>query len=378
MLQKNALIKTARSARLRPTRRVAPSISTMSDKPLALSTSLPAEAIEADGESARAIAQARALVARANLQPAHPPEPFPAELDIASAAGRLREIARAMRTYGVEPGTSEQIEQIAQAILATSALQDPADHRAQRLAEVLHYLEHRIERLLDAHGDTSRSQHEGPGTIPDQQAPAPDNGVTSEPAERTGSPDSLVAPAMQERDTAVTGLAVGVGPAPDRSAPSCESPTDSVASQVEQDLLSLTEFPLKATDPPAAGPGTRDATAEAVARPEPSAQQRPPSSPRAAFAERSDAWHPVPSMWEPPRRASASTAASFSDDPQPSPPSAVDPALANLASSEIAAQVIATAMAQSPRAEPLPRQPADDPLAALKAMSDEERIALFT
>jgi hypothetical protein len=240
-----------------------------------------------------------------------------------------------MRACGVEPGTSEQIEQIAQAILSASALQDPADHRARKLAEVLLYLEHRVDRLLEGHWESSRSQLDG----------------------------------------AETRLALAIEPPPDPPAASGESSPDSIAHQVEQDLLALTEFGASG---PVAAPSTGEPPAETVVCAEPSAGQRALHCPPAASAERCDAWHLVPSMWEPPERQSALTAASSPGDPQPPPPPTVDPVLADLPSSEIAAQVIATNMAPEPRIEPLQRQQPDDPLAALKAMSEEERIALFT
>ena len=312
----------------------------MSDEPLALSTILPAQSAAAEGETARAMAQTRAAADGVGSLPAlspRPPDPSSTALDIVSAAERLRDIAWRMRACGVEPGASDQIEQIAQAILSAPTLRDPADHRAQKLAEVLGYLEHRIDRLLDGHWELSRAQPDGSGTMP----------------------------------------VLAIEPPPHRPAASSESSPDSIALQVEQDLLSLTEFPLHASAPAEAGTATRQLPAEAVAPAAPSAWQRALPSPPAAFAEHSDAWSPVPSMWEPPARDSASSAAFSGDDPEPPPSPTVDPALADLSSSKIAAQVIATSMAPMPRAEVLP-PPAGDPLAALRAMSEEQRIALFT
>jgi hypothetical protein len=67
-------------------------------------------------------------------------------------------------------------------------------------------------------------------------------------------------------------------------------------------------------------------------------------------------------------------------------PSAAPPEAAAIASSVIAAQAIASAMSEPapPPVAPPPRPPAKpshvaaDPLAALNAASDEERIAIFT
>ena len=122
-------------------------------------------------EMARAIAQTRADVAESRPDSGKAPEqsgiPHAAEADISGAAERLRDIAWTMRACGVELGTSEQIEQIAEAILSASSLRDPADHRSRKLGEVLLYLEHRIDRMLDMHMPT-------PTRPTDDTAPAPD------------------------------------------------------------------------------------------------------------------------------------------------------------------------------------------------------------
>jgi hypothetical protein len=271
-----------------------------------------------------------------------------------------------MRACGVETALSDQIEQIAQMILSASALRDPADHRAQKLAEVLQYLEHRVERLLDGHWMSNGSQSGESGTTADQEDRFRDADVAPAAARVTKSVPPVVASATAGGDAAP----------PDPRA-SGESPLDSIARQVEQDLLSLSEFPLGVSAPAKADPSTPAPPAKTVACAGPSAGPKPLASPAAALAPRSDPWHPVPSMWEPGERKSPSRAGP-SDHLQPPPSPAVDLALAGLVSNEIAAQVIATTMAPMRRTEPLPHQQADDLLAALAAMSDEERIALFT
>ena len=56
-----------------------------------------------------------------------------------------------MRACGVELPASDQIGQIAETILSADALRDLGDQRAQKLTEALHYLEDRIDRMLDGH-----------------------------------------------------------------------------------------------------------------------------------------------------------------------------------------------------------------------------------
>lgn len=104
-------------------------------------------------EMARTIAQARADVTagRGEIPPAPAAEPVsaPATPDITSAAERLRQIAWTVRACGIELPASEQIEQVAEAILSAGVLHTLGEQQTARLTEVLHYLEHRVDRMLD-------------------------------------------------------------------------------------------------------------------------------------------------------------------------------------------------------------------------------------
>ncbi len=108
-------------------------------------------------EMARAIAQTRAEVATATAgtaarepgaqsdsatAPTTPP-------DIFTTAERMQEVAWTMRERGIDHATCAQIEALAASILSASSLRDPGDQRAQQLGEVLHYLERRIDTMLD-------------------------------------------------------------------------------------------------------------------------------------------------------------------------------------------------------------------------------------
>ncbi len=81
-----------------------------------------------------------------------------------------------MRACGVEIATSDQIGQIADAILSADALRNLGDQRAHKLTEALHHLEHRIDRMLDGHlsaaiADAEKLVAETPrATGPDREA----------------------------------------------------------------------------------------------------------------------------------------------------------------------------------------------------------------
>ena len=101
---------------------------------------------------ARTIAQTRADVAeiKPDAAPgdrATGPEPA-AATDIFAAAERLQDMAWTMRERGLDMSTCDQINELAGAILSASSLRDPGDQRAQKLGEVLKYLERRVDTML--------------------------------------------------------------------------------------------------------------------------------------------------------------------------------------------------------------------------------------
>ncbi len=104
-------------------------------------------------EMARTIAQARAAVAESRPDPSQPAAEAAGESapDVAAAAERLRQIAWTMRACGIDLPASDQIGQIADTILSADALRNLGNRRAHKLTEALHYLEHRIDRMLDGH-----------------------------------------------------------------------------------------------------------------------------------------------------------------------------------------------------------------------------------
>jgi hypothetical protein len=58
-----------------------------------------------------------------------------------------------MRERGLDMAVCDQIADLSSAILSASSLRDPNDGRARKLAEVLRYLEQRIDSMLDARPD---------------------------------------------------------------------------------------------------------------------------------------------------------------------------------------------------------------------------------
>lgn len=151
-------------------------------------------------DMAKAIAQTRAEVAA--IKP-EAPAPMtgsdvpqtPANRDIFAAAERLQDVAWTMRERGLDPRICRQIEALASAILAASSLRNPDDHRAQKLGEVLHYLERRINGMLDACAEPAQALQEQAldeqalqeRALAEPQAPADDGGIEQVSTERTST-----------------------------------------------------------------------------------------------------------------------------------------------------------------------------------------------
>ena len=213
-------------------------------------------------EMARAIAQTRAQVAETSKPRDVDAAPQPAS-DVAAAAQRLRDIAATMRERSIEPSTGEQIEALASAILSASSLHDPRDHRAQKLGEVLQYLEHRIDRLLDSETIASSEPaalvsalHDGQerdgGTEPDV---APRAQAFAPAAEETAAPVATLplTPAVTDIQVGppVAEVATATQPEPAEIKPADEPARD---NRPERATL-WTEFPA----PAAAAPEAQDA-----------------------------------------------------------------------------------------------------------------------
>ena len=351
--------------------------------------------------------------------------------DVFAAAERIRDVTWAMRGHGFDPSTCDQLEELAAAILSASALRDPADHRASKLGEVLQYLERRIDALLESCTDGDAA---APASQPDQEAiePAarraakPTNGFAvafvagpaialeaadfdadpaSPPLRRTDPGDPLPAACVEieeAEDFAVEFVEVEAVEIEDGD-PSRDAPEPAVSAQ-DHELAAQTadQAPAPPAPVPAAPFAQEDGTTAFAT----------PTEPRIAFAspDLAAAWsieggvmevgpHPqlAPSPTvrlidssqllprSPELRATAAAGRSFLPeiDMRASTPS-LDAAWARRAPPAVAAPAPAATAphtsAQPPYPAPAAHAPAAlaDPLAALKAMSDHELIALFS
>jgi hypothetical protein len=71
-----------------------------------------------------------------------------------------------VRACGIELPASEQIEQVAEAILSAGVLHTLGEQQTARLTEVLHYLEHRVDRMLDNQLAAAAGGEPAPATVP--------------------------------------------------------------------------------------------------------------------------------------------------------------------------------------------------------------------
>ena len=116
-------------------------------------------------DMAKAIAQTRAEVGGIKPEAAGTAAeadaaPAPARQDIFAAAERIQDVAWIMRERGLDPRICLQIEALASSILQASSLRNADDHRTQKLGEVLHYLEGRINAMLDACAEPAQTLSE--------------------------------------------------------------------------------------------------------------------------------------------------------------------------------------------------------------------------
>jgi hypothetical protein len=151
-------------------------------------------------EMARTIAQTRADVAEAKPERSVGPSAA-AGTDVFAAAGRLQEVAWAMRERGLDMAMCDQITDLSTAILSASSLRNnPNNGRAQKLAEVLNSLEQRIDAMLRAAAEPPPSDGSADRVAPEQ----PQLSAVELPAEATPPPvepngrSAAKAPALPE------------------------------------------------------------------------------------------------------------------------------------------------------------------------------------
>jgi hypothetical protein len=252
-------------------------------------------------------------------------------------AERIQDVAWTMRERGIDPRTCEQIEALARAILSASSLRDPNDHRVGKLGEVLHYLERRIEGMLDAVAAEAAARQ----THADAPAEAP-----VEPAVETAADDSgPEAVAVVAADDPAADLSHEV--ALDPAAPAHQAVSEPPAEIVE----SVPTIEAAAVEPE---PVVQDTVAATGAAPTESVD----------FLR-----EPLP----PPLASSSAEAAIVV--PEPAPDVAAPAPSAGAGEPTAATLPIGQVL---PVVRPMPRPPAGELLLALEAMSDAERVALFT
>ena len=81
--------------------------------------------------------------------------------DVFATAERIRDVTWAMRGHGFDPSTCDQLEELAGSIVSASSLRNPADRRARKLGDVLHYLERRIDAMLESCAESDADRDEG-------------------------------------------------------------------------------------------------------------------------------------------------------------------------------------------------------------------------
>ena len=295
-------------------------------------------------EMAQAITQTRAEVAEIKAEAAGASGPLPQAPpppgDVFAAAERIRDVTWAMRGHGFDPATCGQLEELAATILSASALRDPTDRRAHKLGEVLQYLEHRIAKLIDSCAeDPAAPSGERAKKSPEDSGPE-DAGLEDAGLENVGLDDAQArapAPATPAGLNGSSALAAhssagdGAQRAPERSPPMIEIPTTLAAFHDDFDEeAAAPPHPLRASA--AAAPALPAGTASQVIAAEPG----PPVLPSLAEA-----------------------------------------AIA-VFSAQLAGLDIAPPAPQRFPPSPISQRFLDDPLAALKTMSAEELVALFS
>jgi hypothetical protein len=204
-------------------------------------------------DMAKAIAQTRADVA--TIEPkapgpatgaAAPAAPLEANRDIFSAAERIQDVAWTMRERGLDARISQQIEALASSILLASSLRNPDDHRTQKLGELLHYLERRINAMLAACAEPAQKPTA-------QQAPAPEATLSTDQIS-IGEPSPYQALPDEEVEAASAPPHGGNGHDPDGihavTLPDQEAP----AAQTAEAPVSIPASVTIAAEPPPGSP----------------------------------------------------------------------------------------------------------------------------
>jgi hypothetical protein len=287
-------------------------------------------------EMARTIAQTRADVAEAKPERTASPSAA-AGTDVFAAAGRLQEVAWAMREHGLDMAMCDQIADLSTAILSASSLRNnPNDGRAQKLAEVLSSLERRIDGMLRAAAEPPPSDGSADRVAPQQ----PQLSAVELPAEAAPQPVELEEQPAATPVLATAALATSAAAVPVLATAALASSAAATPAALPEAALSL---------PP-------------TAEPEPVVAEPEPVSAR-------------PMIDLDPIRVEPRTppvAARTAEPPPPAPPPA-----AAADDAETDDFLLAPLPLPGTSSAPVPEKPAD-PLAPLRTLSAHELIALFT
>ena len=284
-------------------------------------------------DMAKAITQTRAEVAA--IKP-EAPAPMtgsdvpqtPANRDIFAAAERLQDVAWTMRERGLDPRICRQIEVLASAILAASSLRNPDDHRAQKLGEVLNYLERRINGMLDACTEPAQALQEQ--ALQEQ--------ALQEQALQEHAPQEQALEEQAPREQALA----------EEPAPTDDDAIDQVSTeQISTDLAStyqaLPDEEVEAASAPLHGGNGHDAGGSHAVivpdREEPTTPMAEPLMPVAAI---------------PPPESPAPISA---DAPEPDMSVEPAPLVSEEATAPPAAEIVATPVAPAPQHDPAPAPP---------------------
>jgi hypothetical protein len=356
-------------------------------------------------DMAQAITATRAEVAeiRPPAQDAARPVPPPDNVEASTAspqalaaAERIADVAWTMRERGFDLKTCDQIEALAKSILAVPFLRNTDDQRTLQLSEVLMFLERRVNAMLEACGSAPAFAESWapsePGTAGLDQAPtesvaadpaAPDISVLASPPTE-GEPAPLSAAPAEDvaaiDDSLFEEEHGSAGPEPPRRAavgaaePAEPLPALVAASEAAAEKAPDTtsaEVATASIKPPPPVPSV----------PEPTAIEAP-----TAEADTADfLLEPMPlpvssTLPAAPAPVEAVSEARAAEAPSPDPAASASPPMITVPAlpAEDANIAPVAAAAAQPATRPIPRPATGDPLAALKAMSPEERIALFT
>jgi hypothetical protein len=302
------------------------------------------------------------------------------------AAERIADVAWTMRERGFDPRTCEQIEGLASSILATPFLRDTDDRRAHQLSEVLAHLERRINVMLGAVAPAGRAEEEKDAEPKSVSTAASDARETIDPAadeprDIRQSNDAFEAPASgQDAPTdavstdASASPAVADEPAPHPVPEVSDTPTE---SEVISDAVAAHE--TESAAPPDTPPSPLETIGDIPAGETESAG---PSAPELSRTIPMSEVEPADFLLEPMllRVAAPSPVqpAPFAALESPAAASSLDVVSDPDEELFVPAEQAEVEPSVAPQQPAAARHAARDPLAALRAMSNAERIALFT